>query len=132
MRRYRAPTAKTVAALAGAVGLLMTFWAAPASASSTSPSPSYDPAKAKRVCARVPNVTTKVDNALIRIRAGAGTKGSIAWLQAQAAQADANGKTALAEVYRAKAKTRTDRIVTLQDRKVELAKAAAWCKSAGY
>lgn len=119
-----------VAALAAVLGLVMTLWAVPASAST--PSPSYDPARAKRVCARVPNVTAKVDKALVRIQAGPGTKGSIAWLRAQAKAADADGKTELANLYRAKATTRTDRITVLRDRKAALADAAAWCESAGF
>ena len=115
---------------AAMLALLMTLWAAPASAAT--PSPSYHPARAKRVCARVPSVTAKVDKALVRIQAGPATTGSIAWLKAQAKTADANGKTELANVYRAKAKTRTDRITVLRDRKAALADAATWCKSAGY
>jgi hypothetical protein len=139
-RRHRRRTWAVIAvAMAALMGLSGAFGAASANADSPSPSTStssstdaLNPARAKKVCARLPKVTAKVDKALSRIQGGADTKGSVAWLNAKAAKADTDGKTALANVYRARAKARTDRVTVLQDRKTALAQTASWCKSAGY
>lgn len=112
--------------LAGALALVAT----PAAAAETTPTP--DPAKAENVCARVPQVQQRVDNTLTRLKADSGTKGSIAWLRAQARQAEADGKDAAAAAYRRRADLRSDRIALLVERKADLAEAETWCTNEGY
>jgi hypothetical protein len=114
--------------LLAVLGLLVTLWAIPATASSPSPSPNQT--KAERFCARIPKATAKVNKALSKLQADATTKGSIAWLNAQATKAQNDGKPALATMYRDRAKTRTDQVTVLKDRQTALTHASAWCKNA--
>jgi hypothetical protein len=142
MRRFT--VRKRVAAVAATAALLGAgALTAPALADGGTPSPStsasaapstgeINPARAKRLCKRVPKITTRVSKALTRIQGSATTKGSNAWLNAAATKADDAGKTALARVLRERAKIRATRIPTLKERQKALAEAKTWCQSKGY
>jgi hypothetical protein len=80
-------------------------------------------------CARVPNLTARVESVLARIQGDAVTVGSIAWLESRAAEARANGRDGLAELIENRIAVRTERIDVLVIRLDNLAEAAAACEA---
>jgi hypothetical protein len=78
-------------------------------------------------CARVPNLTTRVENVLARLKGDANTVGSIAWLEVKGEQARQNGRGQLAELIENRIAVRTERIDVLEIRLDNLAEAAAAC-----
>jgi hypothetical protein len=80
-------------------------------------------------CARVPNLTARVESILARIQGDADTVGSIAWLENRAAEARANGRDGLAELIENRIAVKTERIDVLVIRLDNLAEAAAACEA---
>lgn len=80
-------------------------------------------------CARVPNLTTRVENVLARISGDAETRGSIAWLETKADQARDNGREELVEFIENRIAVRTERIDVLEIRLDNLGEAAAFCEA---
>jgi hypothetical protein len=80
-------------------------------------------------CARVPNLTARVENVLARIQGDADTVGSIAWLENKAAEARENGREQLAGLIENRIAVRTERIDVLVIRLDNLAEAAAACEA---
>lgn len=82
-------------------------------------------------CARVPNLTARVERVLARIQAGADSPGSIAWLQVKADEAREAGRDQLAELLVNRIAVRIERIDVLEIRLDNLAEAAAACADRG-
>ena len=78
-------------------------------------------------CARVPNLTARVESVLARIQGDADMVGSIAWLENRADEARANGRDGLAELIENRIAVRTERVDVLVIRLDNLAEAAAAC-----
>ena len=115
--------------IAMAVGLtiILLLGAAPAMAATTDPGQRQQ--RLDRACARVPNLTTRVEKVLARINGDAETRGSIAWLETKADQARDNGREQLAELIENRIAVRTERIDVLEIRLDNLAEAAAACEA---
>ena len=82
-----------------------------------------------RACARVPNLTARVESVLARIQGDADTIGSIAWLESRAAEARQNGREQLAGLIENRIAVRTEQIDVLEVRLDNLAEAAAACEA---
>jgi len=115
--------------IAMAVGLtiILLLGAAPAMAATTDPGQRQQ--RLDLACARVPNLTTRVEKVLARINGDAETRGSIAWLETKADQARDNGREQLAELIENRIAVRTERIDVLEIRLDNLAEAAAACEA---
>ncbi|WP_051275007.1 hypothetical protein [Cellulomonas sp. URHD0024] len=72
-------------------------------------------------CTRAAHVERRLERALARIQGDAQQKGSVAWLEARAAEADQAGKTERAAALRARADRRESRARTLTDAQARLA-----------
>lgn len=83
--------------------------------------------RVERACARVPNLQLRTTNLLTRIQADAGTIGSLAWLDAEIAKAQAAGRTQLVTVLQNRRNVRAADIAVLQKRTTELATLAQKC-----
>ncbi len=100
-------------------GALAFVVAAPASVASATPAP--DPItissdQVRVLCEeRVPRLLDWAGRLTERIEGDAGTLGSVAWLQARAEQAAANGRTARAEMLNERAERRASRVDELAD-----------------
>lgn len=112
--------------ITGLVALLV-ISATPAFAASTESGQLHE--RLDRACARVPNLTTRVESVLARIQGDAGTVGSIAWLETKAAEARQNGRVQLAELIENRIAVQTERIDVLVIRLDNLAEAAAACEA---
>ena len=110
---------------------LMVLSAAPAMATTAaSPStsgPEQRQERLDRACARVPDLTARVESVLARIQGDADTVGSIAWLESRAAEARENGREQLAGLIENRIAVRTEQIDVLEVRLDNLAEAAAAC-----
>ncbi|HEY4606633.1 MAG TPA: hypothetical protein VIH55_03210 [Acidimicrobiia bacterium] len=113
------------AGLAGA----MLLAAVPAMAADTDPE--HFEERLDRACARIPNITSRVENALARINGDAATRGSIAWLEVRQAEAQENGRDQLADLIDIRIDIRTERIDVLELRLDFLAEAAEACEARG-
>ena len=90
--------------------------------------------RVERACARIPNLQLRTDNLLTRLGADASTIGSLAWLDKEIAQAQAQGRTQLVTVLQNRKNVRTSSVAVLEKRKTELVKLAEKCtelKAAG-
>ena len=109
---------------------LMVIGATPALAATTAAAaPEQRQERLDRVCARVPDLTIRVENVLARIQGDADTGGSIAWLENRAQEARANGRDQLAELIENRIAVLTERIDVLVVRLDNLAEAAAACEA---
>ena len=110
---------------------LMVLGAAPAMAATPASPDTLAPEQRQErldlACARVPNLTARVESVLARIRGDADTVGSIAWLENRAEEARASGRDGLAELIENRIAVRTERIDVLVIRLDNLAEAAAAC-----
>ena len=79
------------------------------------------------LCARIAPVQERLTTHRDRILADAETPGSVAWLEARADQAEANGRTRIAEQLRERADRRAARVEVIDIRLEELSEAAAAC-----
>ncbi len=77
----------------------------------------------QRGCDRIPNLLRRADNLEERLAGDADTRGSLAWLQARIAQAEAAGKTDRAAALEARLKVRQDVQQILPARVEQLKKA---------
>ena len=83
--------------------------------------------RVERACARIPNLQVRTSNLLVHIQADASTVGSLAWLDAEIAKAQAAGRTQLVTVLQNRRTVRTADIAVLQKRTTELATLAQKC-----
>ncbi|MFJ9821504.1 hypothetical protein ACIRU3_40905 [Streptomyces sp. NPDC101151] len=110
----------TAALLAGGTG-------AAAADSSPAAGPAGDGAKA--LCKRVPKIDRRIDRALKRLDAGAGTRGSVARLERRVDNAKKAGHTEIATFLQDRLKTRKAMVPTLKQRQEDLAEVRTWCKN---
>ena len=82
-------------------------------------------------CQRIPNIQQRVDTAIAHLTAGADVKGSIAWVEAKIATAEANNRQRVVEDLRARLAIMQDRLVLIQDRQARLATLAERCAAWG-
>ena len=84
-----------------------------------------------KLCARVGTAEGKVNAALARLQADASTKGSIAWLQAQIADATAKGKTEKATLLQGRLAERQAMVQVLQLKLTEIGNVKQICTAHG-
>ncbi|MDP9494501.1 MAG: hypothetical protein M3P87_04600 [Actinomycetota bacterium] len=115
--------------IAMAVGLttIMLLSATPAMAAS--PGSEQRKERLDLACARVPNLTNRVERVLARLNGDTDTIGSIAWLETKADAAREHGRDQLAEFIENRIAVHTERIDVLEIRLENLAEAAAACES---
>ncbi|HLF59929.1 MAG TPA: hypothetical protein VI980_01960 [Acidimicrobiia bacterium] len=119
----------TIRRIAMALGLTTILVLSATPAMAATPDPERREQRLDMACARVPNLTTRVENVLARINGDAETRGSIAWLETKAEQARENGREQLAEFIENRIAVRTERIDVLEIRLDNLAEAAVFCQS---
>jgi hypothetical protein len=117
-----------------AVGLALTgahmasaSTAASTSASITLPSGGVLEQRVTKFCNRVPTLIQRADKAQTRISGDADTKGSLAWLKARQAKAEANGNKRVVNRLDRVIDRRTERLAKLPELKTELSKANDEC-----
>lgn len=84
-----------------------------------------------RMCHRVPRVERRTERMLERIHGDESVRGSLAWLDAKAAQARDNGYQDLASVVESRRNIRAAAVPYLEVRQVELANIHAICADHG-
>lgn len=128
-------TRKMVLAGVGLAGVLAAGTATAALADTLSSSPSGTAQQksqdAARRCMQEPRRAARVDRLIAKFSGDAKTRGSVQWLQARAAKAQAND-AALAAIIKDQAKIRQSQLATLKLRKDELGKIAQWCSAKGH
>lgn len=87
------------------------------------PSTGIAAARRQKLCARVPNAVIRTQNLEKRLAGSASTKGSLAWLQAKVAAAEAANRTELATVLKNRLAFRTELAEFLPQRLALLQKA---------
>ncbi|MGF1664258.1 MAG: hypothetical protein ACFCVG_17645 [Kineosporiaceae bacterium] len=87
--------------------------------------------RADVACARVPNVVTRTENLQERLAGDASTRGSLAWLEARAEQAEERGRDEAATALRNRLEVRTELVDLLPLRLEALVDAEAACEEAG-
>jgi hypothetical protein len=87
--------------------------------------------RAELACARIPNVVTRTENLQERLAGDASTRGSLAWLEARADEAEERGRDELATALRTRLEVRTELADLLPLRLEALADAEVACDEAG-
>jgi hypothetical protein len=132
-----AMAAVVVPVAAGAATTATTATTAPSSTPATTApatAPSADTAlgrRLERACARVPNLTARLERTRATIEGDASTRGSLAWLQAQIDKANRNGHAEAATVLENALATRTARLDLVTSRQTSLASLAQLCTDKG-
>jgi hypothetical protein len=122
-------------AVLGVTAVAMTLTAAAPALADPSPGPSGGPGtgdRAKRVCARLPQLEARIDKVLARLQGGPDQPGSVEFVKKRAEKARANGHTDLATALDSRAKARADMIPVLSKKKDGLPKLTEWCTSHGF
>ena len=83
--------------------------------------------RVERACARIPNLQVRTDNLLTRLQGDASTVGSLAWLDAEIAKAQAAGRTQLVTALQNRRNVRGANVAVLQKRKTELVTLSQKC-----
>lgn len=135
MQRRTAATAATLAglvltgslAIGVAPGYAATPHAAPvaAKAARAGKAPKGDGSKA--LCRRVPRLERRLDRAVRRLEAGAGTRGSIARLQERVDNANSAGHAAVAKFLGDRLTHRKSLLPNLEQRQTDIKSVADWC-----
>ncbi|MDI5967718.1 hypothetical protein POF50_035080 [Streptomyces sp. SL13] len=131
MQRRTAAMTATVAGLvltgSLAIGVAPSYasTAHASSAKATRSAPKTDGAKA--LCRRVPKLERRVNKAVTRLDAGAGTPGSIARLQDRVNNATSEGHTAVAKLLGDRLTYRKSLLPNLKQRQTDLKSVADWC-----
>jgi hypothetical protein len=87
--------------------------------------------RAELACARIPNVVTRTQNLQERLAGDASTRGSLAWLEARADEAEERGRDEVATALRTRLEVRTELVDLLPLRLEALADAEVACDEAG-
>jgi hypothetical protein len=82
---------------------------------------------ARGLCRRVPRLQTRVDKAIKRLDAGAGTPGSIARLQDRVDNATKENHAAVAKLLGDRLSYRKSLLPNLEQRRTDLKSVADWC-----
>ncbi|MES4888955.1 hypothetical protein [Streptomyces sp. NPDC096012] len=122
----RRHTRTLLAGLAATAVLAGTAGTAAAHTGTPSAAPAGDGAKA--LCKRVPRIDRRVERALRRLDAEAGTRGSVARLQKRVDNAAKAGHTEIATYLRNRLTARTSLRTELRQRKQDLTAVKTWCR----
>ncbi|MFJ3307481.1 hypothetical protein ACIPSA_31180 [Streptomyces sp. NPDC086549] len=117
---------RTLLAGLAAAALLAGGTGAAAADSTPAPGPTGDGAKA--LCKRVPRIDRRIDRALKRLEAGAGTRGSVARLERRVDNAKKAGHTEIATFLQDRLTTRKALVPMLEQRQKDLAEVRTWCQ----
>ena len=107
---------------------LLTAGTTAATAGST-PAPTLTGDGAQALCKRLPKIDNRIDRALKRLDAGAGTRGSIARLQQRVDNAKSAGDDAIVTYLQHRLDFRKSLLPTLQQRQKDLTDVKTWCQS---
>lgn len=121
-------TRHAIAAGLTSVTLLAGTFAATAGPAGAEETPAEHPRRAA-LCARIPRVEDRLTRHREHILAGADTAGSVAWLEARADRAEAEGHPRVAEQLRTRAERRAERVELIDKRLARLEKASEACTS---
>ncbi|MEU5088131.1 hypothetical protein [Streptomyces sp. NPDC021356] len=100
-----------------------------AAEAATSPAHAPKGDGAHALCKRVPKLDRRIEKALKRLDAGAGTRGSVARLQKRVDNAKKAGHTAIATYLQDRLNQRTSLRNSLEQRQKDLASVQTWCKA---
>lgn len=127
---------RRLAVLGTAVAALTLGAAAPALADpSPAPSTSGKGATGKRaekLCGRLPQLLSRLDKVLARLKAGPDEPGSVEFIKKRAERARANGNNELATALDSRAKARADMIPVLEKRRAKVPELTDWCVGHGF
>jgi hypothetical protein len=129
--RWRAHGTRLLAASVVAGMAALTLGAGSAHAQESTPADDARP-RVERACARIPNLQTRVDNAIARINGDADTRGSLAWLDGRIQRANDNGRADLATALTNRRAVRVAALDVLELRSANLVELAALCASKGF
>ncbi|MEU7427783.1 hypothetical protein [Streptomyces sp. NPDC040750] len=115
-----------LAGLAATAVLAGTAGTAAADAGTPSAAPAGDGAKA--LCKRVPKIDRRIERALRRLDAKAGTRGSVARLQKRVDNAKKAGHTEIATYLQNRLTTRESLRTDLRQRQKDLTAVKTWCQ----
>ncbi len=128
---------RKAAAMATVAGLVLTgslaVGAAPSYASTAHAGTPVTALKAPKsdgsrmLCRRVPRLQTRLNRAVTRLEAGAGTRGSIARLQDRVNNATSENHTAVAKFLGDRLTYRKSLLPNLEQRRTDLKSVADWC-----
>ena len=112
-----------------AAGLALT--GAPAATAATIPDDGVLHQRLERFCTRVPHLIERGGKVQPRLAGDAGTRGSLAWLQARIDKADSEGRQRVVNRLERRLERRTELAAKLPERLETLRKAQAECAAAG-
>ncbi|MFI2201732.1 hypothetical protein ACH47Z_13345 [Streptomyces sp. NPDC020192] len=99
-----------------------------AAAADSTPKPAPTGDGAHGLCKRVPKIDRRIERALKRLDAGAGTRGSVARLQQRVDNAKKAGHTEIATYLQNRLDFRTSLVTNLEQRQKDLAAVKTWCQ----
>ncbi|MFF8866986.1 hypothetical protein ACF08B_33615 [Streptomyces sp. NPDC015139] len=117
---------RTLLAGLAVTAVLGTAGTASAAGGTHAAGPSGDGAKA--LCKRAPKVDRRIERALRRLDAGAGTRGSVARLEKRVDNAKKAGHTEIATYLQNRLTFRKSLGTTLRQRQKDLAAVRTWCR----
>ena len=125
VRRRRRPL------LVGLAAAVLVATGTGVAAAESTPSPAAAPTGdgAHKLCKRLPRIDHRIDRALKRLDAGAGTRGSVARLQRRADNAKSAGHDEIATFLQDRLTFRKSLVTTLQQRRTDLADVKTWCEN---
>ncbi|MEU6776261.1 hypothetical protein [Streptomyces sp. NPDC046759] len=118
--------ARTLFAGLAAAAVLTGTGGVAAADSTPAPGPTGDGAQA--LCKRVPKIDRRIQRALKRLDAGAGTRGSVARLQQRVDNAKQAGHTQIATYLQDRLDFRKSLVATLNQRQKDLNDVRTWCR----
>ncbi|OLZ74758.1 hypothetical protein AV521_04005 [Streptomyces sp. IMTB 2501] len=125
----RRRTRTLLAGLAVTAVLAGTAGAASAAEDTTGAKPAGD--GARTLCKRVPKIDRRIERALKRLDAGAGTRGSVARLEKRVDNAKKAGHTEIATYLQNRLDFRKSLRTSLEQRQKDLTAVKTWCKAHG-
>ncbi|WBO63834.1 hypothetical protein [Streptomyces camelliae] len=99
-----------------------------AAAADSTPKPAPTGDGAHGLCKRVPKIDRRIERALKRLDAGAGTRGSVARLQQRVDNAKKAGHTEIATYLQNRLDFRKSLVTNLEQRQKDLAAVKTWCQ----
>ncbi|MEV7691268.1 hypothetical protein ACFW1F_22955 [Streptomyces bungoensis] len=123
----RRRTRTLLAGLAATAVLATTAGTAAAAGDAPAHRPAGDGAHA--LCKRVPRIDRRIERALKRLDAGAGTRGSVARLQQRVDNAKKAGHTEIAGFLQDRLDFRTSLRTSLEKRRGDLTEVRTWCQA---
>jgi hypothetical protein len=119
-------------AVVGTAVAALTAGAAVPALADPSPAPSGNGKRAEKLCGRLPQVESRLDKVLARLKGGPDEPGSVEFVKKRAERARANGNTELATALDSRAKARADMIPVLEKRRAKIPELTDWCAAHGH